>query len=310
MRRNSDKSSALLSLMGIRFWPASVLPALVGTTLPFWLDPPGFRFRPGAAILFLIATVSCHAGFILLHAGFMRKSKSHWNGKRLFIAGISGLLISVLIGVWLNGSLRLHSNVPGYIFTVYGFSMLFVGMLYVAPPFSFHRRVYGEVIICVGLGMLPVLGAYLVQVGDITRTVYLASLPIVVSTGLWLWIIELINRPEDEKLGHRTLVMLFPLRVADRYITLLLSLLIYAALVAAVLGRSSLSPFSLPALLSAGYAVNIVRITWKDYEDRKSLEKAGRYSIFIHLVINTVIIAASLASVFMSRNEIGIFNIG
>ncbi len=46
------------------------------------------------------------------------------------------------------------------------------------------------------------------QVGDITRTVYLASLPVVVSTGLWVWITELINKTKikNKKKGQTELI--------------------------------------------------------------------------------------------------------
>jgi len=193
MNKYSSNISVFLNLIGIRYWTASILPALVGTTLPFWLNPSGFKFKLITAILFLIATLFGHVGFILMHVGFTQKANSNWTKKQIFILGIFSLIVSILIGLHLNSSLQLHNNVPWYIFIVYGISIIFIGMLYVSPPFSFYRRAFGEVIICVGLGMLPVLGAYLVQVGDLTRTVYLASLPIVISTGLWLWIIELIR---------------------------------------------------------------------------------------------------------------------
>jgi len=58
--------SGFLQLAGFRYWTACLLPAFVGTTLPFWLRPPGFSFRWIGALEFLIATVLFHAGFSLL----------------------------------------------------------------------------------------------------------------------------------------------------------------------------------------------------------------------------------------------------
>ncbi len=68
---------------GFRYWTASLLPALVGTTLPFWLRPPGFSFRWLGAIEFLFATVLFHAGFSFLQAWFEGRSTTKWPKSRL-----------------------------------------------------------------------------------------------------------------------------------------------------------------------------------------------------------------------------------
>ena len=95
--------------------------------------------------------------------------------------GAAGLCIAAasLLGLHLNSGLRLHRSVYENIFAIYGLSAIFVGVLYVAPPFSFCRRAGGEIVVQRSLRLVPVLGAYLVQAGDLTRTGYLASLPLV-----------------------------------------------------------------------------------------------------------------------------------
>jgi hypothetical protein len=55
-------------LAGLRYWTASLLPALVGTTLPFWLRPPGFSFRWAGELEFALATALMHSGFCFLQA--------------------------------------------------------------------------------------------------------------------------------------------------------------------------------------------------------------------------------------------------
>lgn len=297
MSIQTNSISEYFQFAGIQYWTTSLLPALIGTTLPFWLNPPNFKFKLIEALLFLILILLGHIGFSLLYFGFINKSNVGLKRKPFFVLGILSLTISVLIGFFINSSLQLHPNVPEYIFIVYGITAIFVGVLYVVPPFSFHQRLYGEVVISVGLGMLPVLGAYLVQVGDITRTVYLASLPAVVSTGLWVWITELINKPDDEKLGFKTTVMYFPYKFSSRIITPFLTLLIYVSLVLAVWGRSSLNPLSLIALFSLIFAWMIIKIVWKDYENIKGFQNAEKYAFLIHLSICIVVILASLSSI-------------
>ena len=296
MIKQSERFLEYFQFAGKRYWTASLLPALIGTTLPFWLNPPNFEFKLMNAILFLIVIFLGHVGFSLLYFGFTQKFNSKLKRKQLFILGIFCLLTSTLIGLYINSSLQLHANVPEYIFIIYGITAIFVGVLYVVPPFNFYQRLYGEVVISVGLGMLPVLGAYLVQVGDITRTVYLASLPVVVSIGLWVWITELISKENDEKLGYKTTIMYFPYKFSSRFITLFLIILIYTSLVLAVLGRSSLNPLSLVALFSIIYALTIINKIWKDYENVRVLQNARKNAFLIHLSICIVIIATSLSS--------------
>lgn len=298
MKEHASQISKYFQLAGKRYWTASILPALIGTTLPFWLDPPDFEFKFVEAILFLVATLSGHAGFSFLYSGFKQKLNSKLKRKSLFISGIFSLIITVLTGWYINNTIHFHANVPEYIFIVYGIASIFAGVLYVIPPLSFHQRLFGEIVIVAGLGMLPVLGAYLVQVGDITRTVYLASLPVAVSTGLWVWIKKLINKDDDKKSGYKTTVMYFTDKVSNRYITTFLIILIYASLVLAVAGRSSLNPLSLIALFSLFFAWRIIKIIREDYQNTKGLKTAEKYAFLIHLSICIVIAVASVASVY------------
>src|SRR5574341_716306 len=259
-----DSTRVFLRLAGFRYWTASLLPILVGTTLPFWLRPPGFSFRRLAIIEFLFATVLVHAGFSFLLASFEGKATTEWTKSGLQrYAGLC-FVLACLLGLHINSGLTLHTGVPESIFIIYGLTALFVGVLYVVPPLNFHRRVGGEIVIAEGLGMIPVLGAYLVQVGDITRTVYLASLPLIVATGLWVWMDELASRLDDEEAGRRTMVIDFGPHFSSRYGTLALSVLFFMTLLAAVYS-ASLPPRALIALLLVVLVWKILITSWKEY---------------------------------------------
>jgi hypothetical protein len=137
-----------LHFAGFRYWTASLLPALVGTTLPFWLRPPGFSFSWLVAIEFLIATALFHAGFSFLQARFEGRSTPGWPGSRLLRVAGACIVAGCLLGLHLNSRLTLQKSVPGSIFILYGLCTLFVGVLYVAPPLNFCRRADGEVVAC------------------------------------------------------------------------------------------------------------------------------------------------------------------
>ena len=289
--------SGFLHFAGFRYWTASLLPALLGTTLPFWLRPPGFSFRWFGAIEFLFATVLFHAGFSFLQARFEKRSAPNWPKSRLLrYAGVC-LVSACLIGLHINNSLRLNEYVYKNIFIVFGISALFVGMLYVAPPFNFYRRGVGEIVLFQSLGMIPVLGAYLVQAGDLTRTVYLASLPIVLVTGLWIWIDKLVSRVDDEKAGRRTLVIDIGLHFSGRYVVLALTLLFFATLLIAVFS-TSISPLTLITLLLGRFAWKIVAVSWTEHSSSERMIGVRNNAVILHLATCSIIIASSLVTQF------------
>lgn len=292
-----EKVPRFLDLAGFRNWTASLLPALVGTTLPFWLRPPGFLFDWLAAIEFLIATLLFHAGFSFLLARFEGRSAADRTQPRLIWIAVGCIASGCLLGLHMNDGLTLHGGVPGSILIVYGLATLFTGVLYVVPPFSFFRRVGGEVLLAEGFGLLPVLGAYLVQVGDLTRSVYLASLPIVAATGLWIWIDELVSRADDERTGRKTMIMIFPAWFSGRYVTLMLTILLYGTFFVGVLLRSSLAPLSLLVLLTLGVGRKIVSVSWNEHANAAKMARARMYAFLLHLVVCSVIVLSSLMAV-------------
>jgi 1,4-dihydroxy-2-naphthoate octaprenyltransferase len=268
-RYSRHTPSGFLYFAGSRYWIASLLPVFVGLALPFWLHPPGFSFKWLNATGFLLATFLFQSGFSFLLSFFRNLTTTGWSKSRLFRAASLSITLSSAIGLIVNTTLSFHQGVPRGIFILFGLVTLFVGVLYVVPPFNFSRRPGREVVLAEGLGMLPVLGAYLVQVGDITRTVYLASLPIVIATGLWVWIEELISCQEDQNTGRGTMVLLFGLDLSRRYGVLGIIILFTLSLLLAVVS-GALPPLSLLTLLSLGLVWKIVTVSWTStrYPDR------------------------------------------
>jgi len=300
LNHKSEKSiSGFFHFAGFRYWPGSLFPALVGTTLPFWLKPLNFTFKWWGAIEFLFLVILLHSSFSFLYAYFENKSTDRWTKTRLVWTGIFCLLLAVFLLIHINNNLQLNKYVNEYIFIIFGITAIFAGLLYVAPPFSFFKRVGGETFIYIGLGMVPVLGAYIIQAGDLTRSVYIASIPIVVSTALWLWLSEIISGEDDKKAGRNTMVLLFSSKLAGRFITSVLTISVYIALILAVIGRSSLNPLSLLALFSTGFAFRITNISWNNHSNKKLMLKARKYAALIHFVICLSIILSSLSTIIL-----------
>ncbi|MBD3348864.1 MAG: hypothetical protein GF400_06670, partial [Candidatus Eisenbacteria bacterium] len=274
---------------GARWWPASVLPALIGTTLPLWLRPRGFSFNWLGALEFLVATVLVHAGFVLLLRRYGEKPPSGWSRDRLQSAAAVCLVIGAALGV------HLGFVVPGGIFVVFGIVSLFAGLLYAAPPFRFAERPGGEIVLAVGLGLLPVLGAYLVQAGDLTRTVYLAALPMVVTTGLWVWTSEMERRVDDEKRGRENMVTMFGPAFSGRVVVPALAVLVYGTLFLAVF-TASLIPLALVSVLTFGLVRTIVAVSWSDNKSPGQMEEARVNASKLHMAVGIITAASALAA--------------
>lgn len=287
--------SRLIHALGFRYWTASVLPALVGTTLPVWLRPPGFSFRWVAAGEFLLAVVLFHAGFALVHEFYMRKTRSQTRGRRYPVYAGGCIVMACFLGLHLESGLDLHEGVYEHIFLVFGLSALFTGFLYVLPPLRFWERAGGEIVVAQGLGFLPVLGAYLIQVGDITRTVYVAALPLVFITGLWVWTEELASREVDEKAGRRTLVWDFGSRLAGQWGVLLLMVGFFLSVAGAVVSES-VAPSALVLLVLVFPAWRMVAIARKEYAHADKMAGVVRNASGLHFVTGLVLALSSLVS--------------
>jgi 1,4-dihydroxy-2-naphthoate octaprenyltransferase len=280
----------VLSLAGVRYWTAPLLPVLVGTTLPLWLRPPGYSFRWIGAFEFGIGALLMYAGFSLLLAHF--KSRSAGVRRR---GGILGGAVTCIVAASVLG-LHLMRLTPHLIFVVYGLSVLFAGLLCVAPPAQFLRHPGGEVVLSLSLGLLPVLGAYLVQTGDLTRTVYVAALPVYAAVLLWVWMEQMSVRKSNDEARSQTLADDLGARLSGRLVVPGISLLLCASIVVAV-QSSSVMPLALAALpVLFAPLWRIVITSWSAYDDPSGMRRAAVWALVAHAALCFVLVASSLAA--------------
>ena len=143
--------------------------------------------------------------------------------------------------------------------------------------------------------MIPVLGAYLVQVGDLNRTVYLAAIPLVVATGLWVWADELVSLEADRIKGRGTMVILFGARFSGRLVVPALSTLFFASLLLAV-ASGSLNPLALFSLVLAGLVWKIVSVSWNGYANATQMQNVRMNASLVHFATCIIIAMSSLAT--------------
>lgn len=286
------KLTSQLRNSGISFLPALLLPALAGTLLPFRLESSGFSFSFTPAILFLLCLTLFHLGCGSLHTSLNCRKLSGQNKKYFFRAGVFLWLISIPLIVYLHLNMPVRSGVFPGIFLVYCLTAFLVVLLYLIPPVSFHKRAGREVLLSVGYGSMPVIGAYLVQVGDLHRPVYLVSLLMVLATALLIWLDELISK--RSALDSRpSLISLFSNGFASRIVPVILIILIYLFLLCLVFLYPVLSPVSLLSLLSLFWSVPIIKnLTLQRVQD--GLPKLRQYAGYIYLTVCLSIILSSI----------------
>lgn len=126
--------------------------------------------------------------------------------------------------------------------------MLGVGLafFYHAPPFALAYRGLGELAVAIAYGPVIAAGTYLVQRGDIGANVLLASVPVGLAVGAFLWVNEFPDARADAEANKRTLVVRLGRPKAARAYRLIV--------IATYLAVAMLPVFGLPAAVWLGFA--------------------------------------------------------
>lgn len=152
--------------------------------------------------------------------------------------------IAVLCGVVLS----LYSGWPVIVFGGLGG---LIAYFYVAPPIQFGYRGKGlsELAILLSFGVLPIMGSYYVQTGDLSLRSALLSMPIGLLTTLVLFNHHFLHWQADKQAGKHTLVVVWGEKRALRFSKTLLALA-YAFLVLCIF-MGILPAYAIVALLTA-----------------------------------------------------------
>jgi len=292
------------------FLTVSVLPVLIGGTLPFWLRPVGFRFHPWLLIETVVAVVLLHIGANLGNGYYDHVTGTDpSNPNPGVLSGGSGLITSGALpaSFFLRGSvvflvlgavLGVHLAVvtPGAFVLIAGIAGVALAHFYTAPPLKLAYRGLGEPAVALAFGVLPVAGSYFVQAGSFSWRVVLASFPITFAVVLILWVNQLVDYEPDRDVGKRNLVVILGHRAAGRAGVLTLALLVFASLFAAVF-TASLIPLTLVSVLAFGLVRTVVADCWNHHGRPDRLTEAQTSAIKLHLILGIIIAGSALAAV-------------
>ena len=199
------------------------------------------------------------------------------NAKSTYIFGIASLFMAFPIGVYLtiiSGWQLLPLIITG------GFCIYFYT--------SFLTKwLIGELWAGLGLGMLPILGTYYIQVGCYSFDTFIASLAPFLLTANLLLLNEFPDYDADKKGGRYNLVIALKRKKASR----LYALIIAATYICIILGVvSEKMPHStLISLASLPFALKSVFITYKYFDNIKVLTTALKFNIITVLATDMLL---------------------
>ena len=191
-------------------------PVLIGAVLAWQQGTP---FQWGLFVLALLGALAAHLGANVTNDVFdfaegtdqaaqkmMPEGMTLATGSRPLMSGkfslsaYRGLAIALFAVAFLCGVALTFFRPWALAFGAAGFLLAF---FYVAPPLrlAYIGRGLGELDILISFGILPLVGSYYVQTGNVTLTALLASLPIGLYTTAVLYFHHFLHWRADQAVG-------------------------------------------------------------------------------------------------------------
>ena len=179
-----------------------------------------------------------------------------------------------------------------------GVAGIAVGVAYTAPPLKLVYRGLGELAVAVGFGPIMLLGAYVVQTGQLAWEPFVLSLVPGILIALILYVNEIPDRRSDAEAGKRTLpVRLSPSAVRTGY--LLGAVAAFAIIVAGVVG--GLFPWpTLVALAAVPIALRVHAGLKVHYDSPYTLMAVMGANVNLNLVVGGLLLAAYLVTIVVA----------
>jgi len=284
-----------------QFLTAIILPILLGTVMAWHYQ---HIFDPFYFLLTLLAGIFSHAGINISNDYFDHLNRTdEYNthpltpfagGSRVIQKGLFSpeevyhfsvvlLGLAVILGlllVWLRGTELLWIGLIGII----------SGYLYSAPPFAFHSRGLGELLVGLNFGVLSVLGAYFVQTQQLDFTIVLAALPISFLITAVLYINQFPDYVPDKRAGKKNLVVRLGLQKARLGYGLLI-LLSFISISASIL-YYQLPWWSWLCLLFIPLGITAIKTLYQHCDKPTALLPAIRNTLALHMLISLCLIFA------------------
>jgi 1,4-dihydroxy-2-naphthoate octaprenyltransferase len=175
---------------------------------------------------------------------------------------------------------------------------VFLSIFYTAPPFRLVHRGLGEAAVAIGFGPIMLLGTYFVIAQRITFEALYASLPVGILIMLVLYVNQIPDRPADEKVGKRTVVVRFSKKAIVRGYAFFVALAYVLIVVGAVTGIMPV--WTLIAVPTAYLGLKVYRALDSNYDSPYELMAGMGQNIMLHLFCGLALCAGYLIEIIVS----------
>lgn len=197
---------------------ASVASMLVGAAAAAWQGPVAWSWLALTVLgIFFVEAAKNASGEIFdwdsgADEGVREDERSPFSGgKRVIVDGLltrteTAIVAAVFYAAAIAIGLAIVlSREPAVLWL--GMIGIALAYFYHGPPFRLAYRGLGELAVALAYGPVIAAGTYLVQRGTIDASVLLASVPVALAIGAFLWVNEFPDARADAAAGKRTLVV-------------------------------------------------------------------------------------------------------
>lgn len=297
------KFKGIVTVIRVPFLILALILGILGAAVA-WYESRRFGtpFHAGYALLATFGLLVAHAAVNIFNDYFDCRSGLDYKTRRTPFSGGSGAIPSGMLtlreALWL-GIFCLAFIIPiGVFFTVVKGWMLvpllvLATLLIVLYTPVILKMGYPEWSPGLGLGILPVLGAYFVHVGEYTLSAFIASMPSYFLVHNLLLLNEFPDVDADITIGRRTLPIVLGRKGAAVVFSLFL-ILVYFWIAGAVILRI-MPAWTLLALLTLPIAFQVIRGAFR-YDDM---------DVFLPVMMKNVLLILSIQALLAAGYILG-----
>ncbi|AFM27693.1 prenyltransferase [Desulfomonile tiedjei] len=288
-------------LRGVRvqFLSLSVVLVFLGTSIAVseGLHNPGYSVLALLGLLLLHASVNLLNDYSDYHSGidFATNATPFSGGSGMLIAGRIAPSAALCVGI---ACVVVNIVIGLYFVKVTNWQLmplLLVGVFTVCCYTDVLARcTLGEIFAGLGLGLLPVLGCYFIQVGHYSAKAFVAGIPAGLLTFNLLLLNEFPDYPADCKGGRKNLLMLLGVERAGRLYAFVMALVYISIATGVVLHL--IPGYCLLGLLTIPVALKSIKWAWNHTNDLGTVIPALQANVIANLGTQTLLGVGFLVS--------------